>query len=138
VVEKYVRQTLEQDAGAKSEGTRLALYFERKAAEIESPYGILADTALLKVVQTALRIPAATGTMDIDRQAELIESRLDLADLKDPEKLDAFLARFAVLWDLDNGAPAASSPALALFQPREAGVGQGLLLSLQTLKLGGI
>ena len=30
-VDKYLRQTLEENEGAKNEGVRLALYFERKA-----------------------------------------------------------------------------------------------------------
>ena len=34
-VDRYVRQTLEEDAGAQNEGVRLALYFERKAPSID-------------------------------------------------------------------------------------------------------
>lgn len=138
-VDKYVRQTLEETAGADNDGVRLALYFERKAAEISSPYDILADPALLKVVQTALRIPVESGAQSIDKQAELIANRLDLADLQDPKKLDAFLTRFTSLWDVDNpSTTTATSPALALFtRPTEAGIGPDLLLSLQGLKLGG-
>ena len=52
---------------------RLALYFERKASGITSAYDILADPALLKVVQTALSIPPETGAQDIDKQAALID-----------------------------------------------------------------
>ena len=36
-VDRYVRQTLEENAGRQNEGVRLALYFERKAPEITSP-----------------------------------------------------------------------------------------------------
>jgi Protein of unknown function (DUF1217) len=137
-VDKYVRQSLEESAGADNEGVRLALYFQRKAASIDSPYAILADPALLKVVQTALRIPPETGTQDIDKQAALISKRLDIADLQDPQKLDAFLTRFASLWDVDNPQTTATSPALVLIaRPTEAGIGADLLLSLQNLKLGG-
>ena len=61
-VDRYVRQTLEEDAGAQNEGVRLALYFERKASRASvSAYSILADPALLKVVQTALGIPASAS-----------------------------------------------------------------------------
>ena len=138
-VDKYVRQTLEETAGTENEGVRLALYFERKAAKIDDPYDILADPALLKVAQTALRIPVESGTQDIDKQAALIAKRLDVADLQDPEKLQEFLTRFASLWDVDNPPSTVSSPALALIaRPTEAGIGPDLLLSLQNLKLGGI
>jgi hypothetical protein len=138
-VDNYVRQTLEESAGDENEGVRLALYFERKAANIDDPYDILADPALLKVAQVALRIPIETGTQDIDKQAALIAARLDVEDLQDPEKLQKFLTRFTSLYDVDNSTATATSPALALFvKPTEAGVGVDLLLSLQNLKLGGI
>jgi hypothetical protein len=137
VVDSYVRQTMEENAGAQNEGVRLALYFQRKAPGITDALDILADPALLKVAQTALSIPAETGAQDIDKQAQLIESRLNIADLQDPKKLDKFLTRFTSLYELQRS-PATSSPTLALFtRPTEAGVGQSLLATLQNLKLGG-
>ncbi len=137
-VDRYVRQTLEEDAGAQNEGVRLALYFQRKAAEIDSPMQILADPALLKVVQTALGISPLTAAADIDKQAAMISARLDVADLKDPEKLEQFLARFTSLWELENGQASAASPAILLGQPLSFGLSANLLASLQNLKLGGI
>ena len=132
-----MRQTLEEDAGAQNEGVRLALYFNRKAGSFQSAYSILADPALLKVVHTALGIPAATSAMNIDRQAQMIAARLKIDDLKDPNKLNKFLGRFASLWDLDNPAMTPSSSATLLTQPLEAGVGSTVLATLQNLKLGG-
>ena len=136
-VDRYLRQTLEEDAGAQNEGVRLALYFQRKASSITSPLSILADRALIQVVQTALGIPAATSAMDIDKQAEMIAAKLDIDDLKDPKKLAAFLTRFAVLWDVGNGSSNPTSPSVLFAQPRELGVGGDLMASLQNLKLGG-
>jgi hypothetical protein len=137
-VDRYVRQTLEEDAGTQNEGVRLALYFERKAAEIDSPMDLLADPALLKVVQTALMISPMTAAADIDKQAAMISERLDVADLKDPEKLDEFLARFTSLWELENGQSMASAPAILASQSLTMGLNADLLASLQNLKLGGI
>jgi hypothetical protein len=136
-VDGYIRQTLEEDAGRQNEGVRLALYFQRKASGLTSAYGILADAALLKVVQTALGIPTSSSAMDIDKQAQLIAARLNVEDLEDPEKLASFLDRFASLWQLDNSTSAPASPALLFTQPRELGIGSDLLASLQNLKLGG-
>ena len=136
-VDRYVRQTLEEDVGEQNEGVRLALYFERKAGDVTSPFGILADAALLKVAQTALGLPATMSFLDIDRQAEMISARLDLDDLKDPEKLKAFLGRFTSLWEIDNPSTPAGMPSLAIGQPRAAGIAPNLLASLQNLKLGG-
>jgi len=135
-VDRYVRQTLEEDAGAQSEGVRLALYFQRTASTIDTAYSVLADPALLKVVQTALGIPAATSSMDIDRQAQMIATKLNVADLKDATKLNKFLARFSALWDMNNPTTATTTAAL-LAQPLSAGIGADLLATLQNLKLGG-
>lgn len=98
----YARQTLEEDAGSQNEGVRLALYFQRKAASITSPFSILADKALLQVVQTALGLPVAMSNADIDLQANMITKKLKIADLQDPKKLEAFISRFAALYDLNN------------------------------------
>jgi hypothetical protein len=136
-VDRYVRQTLEEDAGQQNEGVRLALYFERKATALTSPYSILADRALLRVVQTALGLPPAMSAMDIDRQAQLIADRLDIEDFKDPQKLRTFLHRFTSLWEIENPATAPVTPTVAIGQPIEAGIGPSLLASLQNLRLGG-
>jgi hypothetical protein len=136
-VDRYLRQTLEEDAGAQDEGVRLALYFQRKAPDITSPFGLLADPALVKFTQTALNIPAASSAMDIDKQAELIKQRLDIKDLQDPAKLQKLIQRFTALWDIQNQPATPSGPALLFSQPVEAGIGQDLLASLQKLRLGG-
>lgn len=136
-VDRYVRQTLEEEAGQQNEGVQLALYFERKAADIDSPYDILADKALTKVVQTALGLPETTSLLDIDKQAALIESHLDLADLQDPEKLEKFLNRFTSLYELSRSDASTNPAVLLLSPPRELGLSADLLASLQNLKLGG-
>jgi hypothetical protein len=138
-VDRYVRQTLEQQAGEQNEGVRLALYFARKAPELTSPLAILADKALIQVVQTALGLPAASSAMDIDKQAEMIGKRIDVADFKDAKKLDKFIARFTSMWELSNGSGASTAGAGTLLaaQPVEAGIGADVLASLQNLKLGG-
>jgi hypothetical protein len=138
IVDKYVRQTLEEDAGNQSEGARLALYFERTASSVESTYGILADRALLKVVQTAFQIPESTVLMDIDKQAELIEKRLDIEDLKDPEKVQKLLNRFTSLWELNNssgGGPL--SAASVILGQANMGISGDVLSAIQNLKMGG-
>jgi hypothetical protein len=136
-VDRYLRQTLEEDAGAQNEGVRLALYFQRKASSITSPYKILADAALTKIVQTALGLPASTSAMDIDRQAQLIASKLNIDDLQDPDKLQKFLDRFTNMWTLNNPDAAAKAPNILFSQPIEAGISADLLTSLQNIRLGG-
>jgi hypothetical protein len=136
-IERYTRYRLEQSAGETNEGVRLALYFERRASEISSPLDILADPALLKVAQTALSISLATAALDIEKQADMIGERLDIEDLKEPDKLAAFLQRFTALWDLSNETQGAQAPNVLAGQPIEFGINQDILTSLQNLKLTG-
>ncbi|MBU2583335.1 MAG: DUF1217 domain-containing protein [Alphaproteobacteria bacterium] len=138
-VERYVRQAFEIEAGNQNQGVRLALYFQRKAPEVSSAFGILADRALLEVAQVALGLPANMSNLDIDRQAKLITDRLDIEDLKDPEKLDKLIEGFTARWDMANPSRplTVAVPNAILGAPGIVGVGADILASLQNLKYGG-
>lgn len=135
VVNAYVQQTTETNAGAQNEGVRLALYFQRKASSITSPYQILADKALLTMVQTALQIPAASSAQDIDKQAQTISAKLNLKDLQDPAKVQKFIQKFAVLYDIGNSSSQQQAPAVQLISGSASGteMSTDLWMSLQTL-----
>lgn len=137
-VDRYVRQTMELDAGQSNEGVRLALYFQRKASTVETPFHLMADRALLKVTQIALGIPEATGTMDIDRQADMITKKLDVKDLKEPGKLDKFLERFTALWEIENPSapPSAGIAQLVDGSLGGGGIGMDLLQQIQRVRNG--
>jgi hypothetical protein len=137
-VDRYLRLSLEQRSGDQNEGVRLALYFARKAPTVSSTLGMMADKALLTVMQTALNLPAETALMDLDKQIEMYAKRVDVADFKDPKKLEAFITRFTSMWELKNGSTASSSltaPLLSGGLP--VGISTDVLASLQLLKLGG-
>lgn len=134
-VANYLRQTLEENAGDQNEGVRLALYFQRKAPTLTSYYQILGDPALAEVTRTALGMPAEMAQADIDRQVAAMEKRFKLEDLKDPAKLDKFLARFSAMWDASNATATATSPALALLAPAtDFGISASTLMAITTLK----
>lgn len=132
---KYMRQTLEENAGESNEGVRLALYFDRKATGISSFYDILADPALAKVLRTVLSLPESFAAADIDKQVKLFESKFDIADFSDPEKLGEFLTKFTSLWEINNPSASPQTSLTVLFsQPAELGISTNLLLTMQSLK----
>ena len=136
-IDLNTRQTMESEAGSQNEGVRLALYFQRKAVDIDSPFDILADKALFEVVRTSLALPASMSGADIELQAAMITKRLNLADLQDPEKLEKFLARFSALYDLENGvSTGASAASIILGGQSSIGTDLGLLGSLQRIMMG--
>jgi len=110
----YLLQTMEEQAGQTSDGTRLALYFMRKAPALTSSYGILADKALYSVVRTALGLPEGMVNMDVDQQAKMLDKKLNVKDFADEKKLDKFVARFAAMYDNQNS-DTSSNPILQLF-----------------------
>ena len=136
-VDLYLRQTLEEQAGEEDTGVRLALYFERTAPELTSAYGIIADPAIFDVVRTALGIPAEIAATDVDKQAALLESRIDIEDFKDPEKLSKFLERFTALWELENGSNEYLDSSALLGSSAGFGITPDLMLSINNLRLGG-
>jgi len=133
VVDKYVRQSLEVDEGFSNQGVQLALYFKRTAPTVKSAYGLLADPALWKVVKTIFDFPDVMGLAAIDKQAQAVKKQLNMADLKDPKKLDNLLKRFTVKWDAAQGVGA--SPLLELFN--RGSVSTTTTLSILSLKIGG-
>jgi len=134
VIDRYHQQVLEQEAGAQSNGARLALYFQRKAEGIDSPYALMGDSALLEVIKVGLGLPTEISFLPIEKQAAMITARMDIEDLKDPAFVDELLERFTVLWDLKN--PQSISvpsilPSNSVFQT----ISQSVLATLQNIKL---
>jgi hypothetical protein len=132
---RFIRQRLEQSEGLSNDAVRLALYFDRNAPDVRSPYGVLADKALMQVASTALGLPSSFNSLDIDRQADQIKALVDVRTWNDPYKRKIFVDRFAVRWDLEGrGKPSAPTP-LVMSLRSEARFTDSLLLSLQKTTL---
>jgi hypothetical protein len=99
---QYVEQALQTQQGQTNQGVQLALYFKQHAPSITSIYGVLADKNILQVVQTALDISPDTSRQNIDTQARLLKSKVNVADFQDPAKLTKFISRFAAMYDMKN------------------------------------
>lgn len=133
-VDKFLRQKLEEDAGSQNEGVRLALYFERKAGEITNAYQLLGDKALGTVVRTLLGLPESIAQLDVDKQAKLIESKLDLEDLQDPVKLGKLMQRFTTMWEINNPTTSPESMLVSLFQPMEFGISMDTMMAIAKMQ----
>ncbi|TIW52798.1 MAG: DUF1217 domain-containing protein, partial [Mesorhizobium sp.] len=98
-------------------------------------YDVLADRALSSVVRTALGLPDSFASADIDKQAQLFEQKLDIADFKDTDKLNKFLTRFTSLWEINNPTSTAQTSVSVLFaQPTTVGISTDLMMAMQKLK----
>lgn len=125
---KYVEQTLEDNQGQQNKGVQLALYFQRHASSITSAYGLLGDSSMLTVVQTAFGISSESALQDIDTQAAVLNKVLNISDLQDPTKVQKLVERFTANYDVANGETAAANAALSS-DSSDSGLGANLLLS---------
>jgi hypothetical protein len=129
----YLQQSLEEQTGEDSPGARLALYFRRMMPEINTAYDILADTALLEVFRTAFSLPPEISSMDVDKQAALVERYMDFEKLQDPDELEKFINRFIAMYDLEN--QTSFDPVLSLFSNSSSiGISADTLLAMTQLK----
>lgn len=149
-VDKYMRQTLEEEAGNDDTGVRLALYFSRTMPGLAASYAgvgedkalrqiaynVLGDEALYKVVRTAFGLPDELAGTNVDRQADLLVSKLEIADFTDPEKFEKFMQRFTALWDVENNASQMNS-SLLMSSSSGFDISPDLMLEINNLKLGG-
>jgi hypothetical protein len=137
---KFLEQSLEDNVGQQNQGVQLALYFKRSASSITSAYSILADPALLKVVQTAFGLSPYASQSDLDIQAAQISKLVKISDMQDPTKVEKLIERFTAMWDLSGNNTSSSSTltAASLFNTSSTlGISTDLLMSMQNLKLGG-
>ncbi|MEI2297790.1 DUF1217 domain-containing protein [Ensifer sp. MJa1] len=132
----FLNQSLEESEGADNGGIRLALYFKRKAPDINTAYDILAEPALSQVIKTAYSMPEGLQNAKIEAQAAYIERVVDIKDLQDPEKLEKLLQRFTALYDVENNTDVSAGLAI-LSGSAGSGVSAETLLSLSQLRAGG-
>jgi hypothetical protein len=136
VVNKYVNQTLDANQGQQSPAVQMALYFQQNAPDITSVYNILADKDLLTVVHTALGISQYASEEDVDTQASQLSSAINIADFKNPQKLQQFIEKYCAMNDINNPT---SDTTDVLFSPADSvGISSDLLTSIQNLPLGGL
>ena len=162
---KYVEQTLEDNQAKTNQGVSNALYFSRHASSITSVYGLLADSTMLSVVETAYGISSSLGQSDIDTQAAVLTRVVPIADLQDESKVAKIISRYTAQYDVSTSASAtnvlladtsdattsildaangigstvAADSVLNLFgsSATQSGVSSNLLLSLAKLHKGG-
>jgi hypothetical protein len=110
----YSEQTLESQQGKQDVGVQLALYFQRVAPTIKSPYSVLGDKNLLEAFQTIFGI-TLNSNGNIDTNASIVDKMMPIKDLQDPTKLKQLTARFTAQYTLlyGPGGQNASTPLTA-------------------------
>ncbi len=106
-VSRYVEQTLEDNQAKTNQGVSNALYFKRNASSITSIYGLLADSTMLSVVETAYGISSTLSEDDVDTQEELLSKVIKVSDFQNSTKMEALVERYTAAYDNSDTSSAA-------------------------------
>ncbi|MEM9972744.1 MAG: DUF1217 domain-containing protein [Pseudomonadota bacterium] len=116
MVDRYLESQFISDVYDQNESVGAVLEFRQKVADIERPLDILKDRDTAAFIRRALGFPDIIGTANIDRQAELIASRLDLETLSDPNVVDKLVRKYAALSNVFDTQQVTQNAAVQLVQ----------------------
>ncbi len=133
MVDRYVERQFLNAAEEQNETVATALEFRNKAADISSVYEILADTGLTEFFQTTLGLPSELSGLDIDKQAEILKSKLDLEVLQDPEFIEDMVRKYVVISDALNGTATANNAALTMLTANSGSAAQNIISITSTI-----
>lgn len=88
---KYEYRTGLSDANP---GMANAIYFIENAKNMKTPYDILGNGVMRRVMMGALGLPDQIAIQPVETQARAVMAKLKIADLQDPAKVRAFAERY--------------------------------------------
>ena len=109
MIDAFQDRSFEVAVGEQNESMRLALGLQRDltalaaqdSSEATRWFTILGTPALREVFQTAFLLPDGFGTLDLDRQVEILKERTErltgsdsVAQFTEPDKVEALIRRF--------------------------------------------
>ncbi|MEM6439022.1 MAG: DUF1217 domain-containing protein [Pseudomonadota bacterium] len=147
ITDAYRERRFELAVGESNPDLRLALNARRELARLARTSGVeengwfavLGDRPLRAVVEGALGLPEAFAQVDVDRQRDTLEERMQAAfgasspkAFEDPDVLDDFINRFLIRAEAAAG-PTFATPGAAALSLLSFGLGpaasQSLILS---------
>jgi len=114
MVDRYVQRQFINAQAEQNEAVGAVLEFRRKAGGVTNAFDILKDKELSAFMRTALGIPEETVQLDVDRQAEILKAKFDLAKLKDPAEVEKLVRKYVAISDATNTANLQQNAAVQL------------------------
>ena len=132
-LDAYKTRRFEAAVGTQNNDLRLALNVERElpavagknSSEATKWFTVMGNAPLRQVFETALGVPASIGSLDLDRQLQIFQTKAEavfgdgrVSQFAEPAKLDALVRRFLLQGEVATLARAqsASAGALSLMQ----------------------
>lgn len=98
----------------QSPGLQNALYFKRSIGSLVTLTQIMSDPKLLTVITVATNMPNQFGTLDYDKQVQLLSSKIDLKKFQNTSYVDNFVKRYLALNTAMNVTTERSSGSLSI------------------------
>ena len=102
MVDRYLETKFINNVAEQNANVGVVLEFRRKVGDIEKPLDILKDREIAEFIRRALGLPDEIAQLSLDRQKEIITSRLDLNTLKDPSQIEKLVRKYVALSDALN------------------------------------
>lgn len=129
IISKYQDTQFETAVGEQDNSMRLALNLDRELADVASTgtsdngnwYGVMGNTAVRTVFETALGLPSSFGSLDLDLQLTGFREKTEryfgdseVSQFADPEKRDELVRLYLVRNEIAQGNVGTSSAQNAL------------------------
>lgn len=114
IVDRYFETVFLNENNDQNATVGTVLEFRSKVAEIDSWIDVLKDREMGEFFRTALGLPSQMGTLDIDQQERIFESRYDITKLTDPDEVQSLITRYVAISDVLNPPQATTSVAVSL------------------------
>lgn len=129
IISKYQDVQFETAVGEQNNSMRLALNLDRELSEIAAKdtsdngawYGVMGNTAVRTVFETALGLPSSIGSLDLDQQLTGFREKTEqyfgdseISQFSDPEKRDELVRLYLVRNEIAQGNVGTSSAQNAL------------------------
>lgn len=116
LIQRYVTQRMIDGQMEQNPVVGVALEFERKASTLTSWFKVLADPKLAEFIRTAFGLPDAIAQGNIDAQARMLQQRMKIEALQDPQTRKKLVRQYAAIAGA-NAARDQASPRIGLGLP---------------------
>ncbi|MFN3971530.1 MAG: DUF1217 domain-containing protein [Gemmobacter sp.] len=126
ILKDFKTRAFEQAVGAQDNAMRLALNAEREVKALAERstsdevkwFTLMGNRPMRAVFETALRLPASFGTLDLDRQLDVLRQKTraafgdqTVAQFADPAKLDKLVKRYLLMSEVAANGTSATTGA---------------------------
>lgn len=114
IVDRYFNIEFQNQYNEQNETVGTVMEFRDKVESFDNWYNILSDRTMTEFFQTALGMPTQLSSLDIDKQAEMLEKRFSLEKLSDPREVEGLISRYMIIRDVNNPPAQATSAAIQI------------------------